>query len=273
MNTKNLFGIILFFLCTINLVSCEKEEDDFLSKDTENSTVISGTVHTKDELPLSGVNIKIDYYEGAWLQYSLLRHKAITKTDKNGNYKLEFYVRDDELQRDENLYKYFNIVVNMNNLDPKQYILPNDMTSIMISPDPPIAKPATNEAPIISYHFSVERNKTYTQDFYIPQKRYVQITLKGFTPKQNNAYFEVHSFFPWGEESDEKQMIDSKYRTRQSGFDLNVASSEEQTFEVPFALNENNIVRLTKRKNGILDSEDHKIFVTKDSPKSLTYEY
>jgi len=273
MNTKNLFGIILFFLCTINLVSCEKEEDDFLSKETENSTVISGTVHTKDGQPLSGVNIKMDYYESAWLQYSLVRHKAKAKTDKNGNYKLELYVRDDELQRNENIRKYFDLVVDMKNLDSKQYILPGEMISNVISVDPLVVKPATDTAPIISYNISLERNKTYTQDFYIPQKRSVQITLKGFTPNQNNAHFEVSSFFPWGGESDEEKMIDTKYNIGHSAMDMYVASSKEQTFEVPFALNENNIVRLTKRKNGILTSEDYKIFVTKDSPKSLTYEY
>lgn len=112
-----------------------------------------------------------------------------------------------------------------------------------------------------------------THKISIYLKRYVQITLKGFTPKQNNAYFEVHSFFPWGEESDEKQMIDSKYRTRQSGSDLNVASSEEQTLESALCAERKQYCKINQKKNGILTSEDYKIFVTKDSPKSLTYEY
>ncbi|MDR2968654.1 MAG: DUF4198 domain-containing protein [Tannerellaceae bacterium] len=89
--TKNLFGILLLFLCTISLASCQKEEWDIEKIETKESTVLEGMVITSDGMPLANVEVKVDYSEDKWLAYNKTRHKAETKTDKNGKYRLFFY--------------------------------------------------------------------------------------------------------------------------------------------------------------------------------------
>ena len=40
--------------------------------------------------------------------------------------------------------------------------------------------------------------------------------------------------------------------------------AEEKTFEIPFALNENNIITLLRKKNGVYTMEEHSLFVTQE---------
>lgn len=277
MRTKKRLGILLFSLCLVGLAGCVKEEDDILKKDKEDQTVLQGKVVTSDGKPLSGIGMRMNYKKTVGIHYRLTRRKAVTQTDKSGDYTLKFYVEDDERENgdeDGGVYKYFQFIVDMSNLDSTQYILPRDMVSCIIAGDSLIGKPADVAPKIVLTSGIPERNKTYTENFYIPKKRYVKVSLKGFTPQHPGSHFEVASYFPWGGESDEAdKMIDTPYGIGHSGSDMFVASSAEQTFEVPFALNENNIVRLIRLKDGVATKEEYLIYVTKNSPESLTYEY
>lgn len=277
MEKRNLFRILLLCLCIINLTSCEKEEDDFLKEGTENTTIVKGKIVTTDGQALPGITVKVDYHEGIGFHYSLLRHKAEVKTDKNGNYKLEFYIKDDEMEEEEDspVSKYFRLTVDMQQLDPKQYILPFDMVSVS-GPDSPVAHldptiPATTGG---SFDPAPQRDTTYTENFYIPRKRYIPVTLKGLDPQKETNSFGVVTGFPWGGESDEaNKLIDTPYSISFCAGNVYVATSAEQTLEVPFALNENNIIRIVKSKDGAYTTEDIPVYVTKDTPEKLVYEY
>lgn len=274
MNTQCFIKGCLFFLCIISFASCQKEEDDLILKEIENATVIQGTVLTAEGKPLAGIDLSLDYNESAWLSYTKVRHKAKAKTDKNGHYKLLFYVQDDELKKVESLFEMFYLKVDLQSLDAKQYMLPADMSSIIASVEPLVVKPNPDEPPLLSYTIQPQRDTTYMQDFYIPQKRILRVTLKGFTPELEEAYFEVSNHFPWGGSSDQKdKMIDTKYEVGNSAYQLYISTSKEQTFEIPFALNEQNTIQLMRNKNGEYTRELYPIFVTKDSPQSLTFEY
>lgn len=267
--TRKINGVLLLFLCSICLASCQKEEKDFLSKETEDCTVIEGIVQTTDGLPLAGIEVTADYHRNVWLYSYLVRHKAKARTGKNGKYRLFFYINDDEQKEEKDVSRYFSLSVNLKQLDAKKYILPSNMgaeqsTNPSVDDTPPMITTSMN---------SLERSTTYTKNYYIPQIRYIQITLKGFIPVRQNDRFELYSMFPYGGESNYKdKVLDTKYgiRTIQGMY---YSSSEEQTFEVLTALNENNVIRLIKCKDGVYTIEDHQLLVTKDSPKSLIYEY
>lgn len=278
MRKKHLFGILSLCLSIVGLASCVKEEDDFLDGETENTTIVKGKIVTTDGEPLPNITVKVDYNEGKWLQYSKTRHKAEGQTDKNGIYKLEFYVKDDEMEKETDsesgVNRDFYLIVDMHSLDPKQYILPSDMSSIF-GADSPVAQPNPDVPPTIEAAFfpAPVRDTTYTENFYVPRKRYIKVTLKGFVPQQKNN-FSVCTYFPWGGESDrEDKMIDTPYDIQHCAVDVYVATSAEQTFEVPFALNENNIIKVSKLKEGIYSEEDIPVYVTKDTPAELVYEY
>lgn len=279
MKTKRIFGILLLFLSIISFASCAKEEFDFDSVETKESTVVEGTIISSGGLPLANVEVKVDYHEGKWLAYSKTRHKAETKTDKYGKYRLFFSVKDDELETEKDkevgVSKNYSLIFNLLHLNTKEYIIPSDMTPTITSVDPPIAVAAEKADTKIDFFISsFERSETYTENLYIPQKRYIQVTLKGFIPSQGD-YFEVESAFPYGWESADHYVFpNTNYHYGKVGhYMFALYDAEERTYQVPCALNENNIITLIRKKNGIYTTEEHPLFVTKDTPTSLTFEY
>lgn len=278
MKTKNLFRVLSLLLCAINFVSCQKEEWDVDSRETEQSTVVEGVVVTSGSVPLANVKIRVDYSENKWLAYAKTRHKAEATTDKNGKYRLFFSIKDDELETEKDkelgVSKNYLLIFDMERLNSKEYIMPSDMVSTVISVDPPIAHPAEKVNTRIDYYGSFERKKTYEQNLYIPQKRFIQVTLKGFVP-QPGDYFEVCNAFPYGGESVTDHLFpNTNYGyAKVDNFLFALYDAQERTYQVPCALNENNIITINRKKNGVYSQEEHQLFVTKDSPQSLTFEY
>lgn len=143
--------------------------------------------------------------------------------------------------------------------------MPSDMMPIITSVDPSIAKPAEKVDTKIDYHYaSFERKETYMQNLYTPQKRYVQVTLKGFIPQQGD-YLEVRSAFPYGGESVTSNLFPNTNYSygRVENYLFALYDAEERTYQAPCALNENNILTLIPKKNGIPSTEEHQLFVTK----------
>lgn len=125
----------------------------------------------------------------------------------------------------------------------------------------------------IDFSMSFERSETYTENLYIPQKRYIRVTLKGFIPRQGD-YFEVESGFPYGWSTNRYVFPNTNYHYGKVGDHLfTLYDAKERTYQVPCALNENNTITLIRKKNGTFTTEEHQLFVTKDTPESLTFEY
>ncbi|NEM97123.1 hypothetical protein [Pontibacter burrus] len=99
---KNKLFLLLPLLLLL-LSSCHTQTDDFISKHCPGScTVIKGKLTTDDRsTPLAGVKLEVNWVTRDIFS-SLLRRKAITTTDANGNFELRFLLREDELVRDYN---------------------------------------------------------------------------------------------------------------------------------------------------------------------------
>ena len=255
---KTLF--ILFILAAF--ISCVKEDDDSDASLTAGYTTISGQVITSGNKPLKGVALQVMYIETQWLAsyHSWLKKEATT--DKNGYYSMSFNIKDDEVETYEAQYSsYFELGFDFSNLDPDQYFLSyysadNDY-SFSVSP-------------------SFKKDTTYTLSCYIPAKDYITVHLNNFKPVQEQDCFEVETYFPWGIKSGEKNdsgILNTKYGISSSGYDNFVAAEENQTFRVPVARNDTNIVRIIKIKNGVASPEDHKLFVPGNNTIELAYEF
>lgn len=273
--------MVLLFFCMISLSGCQKEEWNIESVETEESAVVEGRVITSNGTPLANVVVKVDFHKTKWLAYYKTRHKAETTTDKNGKYRLFFTVKDDELEteadKNSDVNKDYSLIFDMKNLDSKKYFMASDMVPIITSVDPPMAELAEEvDAKIDLFVSSFERGKTYTQNLYIPQKRYIQVTLKGFIPKAGD-YFSVSSAFPYGFEMDPEQghhFPDTPYGYgKMNDYLFALHDAEQKTYQVPCALNENNILTLIRKKDGVYHAEEHQLFVTEDTPENLVYEY
>lgn len=150
----------------------------------------------------------------------------------------------------------------MENLNPKKYILPQDVGAY---------SDTTTQA---NWTAKLKRDTTYEMNVYIPQRSAVKIILKGFKPIQEGDMFEVRSIFPWGMEEDGEKILDTKYGVAYSGYDKFIATKEENVFtEVPLAINETNIIQIVKVKDGVAMPEEHEIYVSANSPETLTFEY
>lgn len=273
MKKNHLFTTLLLFISVTSLVGCYKEEDDSRTNCVSDCTVIIGKMLTTGNQPLPNINLEVNYRRTTGFHYSLLRKKAMTKTDDNGLYSMRFYLKDDELLKDDGSFRSSFMTIDLDKLKPELYILPEDMNSYLDeSTDPPTV---VTVPPVATVHLDLKRDEVCNVNCYIPRKRYVKVTLKGFKPESERDYFEARTFFPWGlEENYQEKILDTKYSISSSAWHKGRASVEEQTFiDIPFALNDSNVVRIMKMKNGVIMSEDYKIYVSEDSPKELVYEY
>lgn len=254
----------LFFLFILAaFIGCVKEEDDSDAPLTAGYTTISGQVITSGNKPLKGVALQVTYIETHYLAsyHSWLKRKATTEA--NGHYSMSFNIKDDEVESYNGQFSsYFELQIDFSNLDPDKYFLSYYSYASCFYDTRP----------------SLKQDTTCNVSFYMPAKDYITVNLNNFKPAQEGDRFEVQTFFPWGwgsksDENDGSKLINTEYGISSSGYDNFVAENENQTFRVPVALSDTNIVRIIKIKNGIASPEDHKVFVPKDNNIELTFDY
>jgi hypothetical protein len=86
-------------------------------------------------------------------------------------------------------------------------------------------------------------------------------------------YFEVQNYFTQGPETEKPNFLGAYYSWGSSGLQMNKATKVNEQFNVLAAAGEKNIVRITKRKNGVSSYEDVEIIIPENSSPELTYYY
>lgn len=251
--------------CMMSLSACHREEDDFAPVLTSESVVMEGYVTTSGGKPLAGIPISVDYSATYGISSSLLRHKAAVTTDQAGYYKLWFDIRDDE--DEAGLYQLNG---KLGDLDPNEFILFHDMTSI-----------AVDESNFGLYYRNLEPGEHILKNVYIPRKRMIDVELIGCEPIIGQSDFSVASYFPWGAESGYNgepaneiiDLLDTKYYISNSRLSDNSAKSQHDVLSLPFALNEMNVVNVWRQKDGTTDYELVPVYVTSDTPAKITLQY
>lgn len=253
MRVKDFCKAFCVSLCLMAWTSCDKEEWDFAEEETAESTIITGEVRSTGGEPLANVMVRVDYEEQRWLQLPNVRHKAEVKTDKKGEYRLHFQIKDDEMTEEEGVSKYYYLAFDLKDLNPEVYVLPGDTEGELKT--------------IVGFSYiPVEKASTYTYDVYIPRKRMIQVTLRGFVPEAYGDYIRLTNTLPYGSGT---ACANKGYELRSDGY----YSGEERTFSIPFALDEENVVTVERVKNGVSSTEEHKILVSDNTPKSLTFDF
>lgn len=259
MKTKLLFLLLLMIVFN----GCVKEKDVSDDPLTPGYTTIRGQVITSGNKPLKDVLLQAEYIETQYLASyrSWLKRKATT--DTNGNYSMSFNIKDDEKESyDGQSNSYFQLLFDFSNLDPDKYF---------------VSYYSVDNNYLFSARPSLKQDTIYDFLCYIPEKEYITIHLNNFKPVQGRDYFGVETFFPWGiksgNEDNSSKLLNTEYEISSSGYDNFVAKVENQTFKVPVARNDTNIVRIIKVKNGIATPEDHKMFIPETNNIELSYEY
>lgn len=151
---KPICHVLCLAFLALSLISCEKEEDDFISEPTATSTIITGRVCTPEGTPFAGVPVYVDYSRADMLSH-VSRHKAKGTTDKNGNYRVFFNLSTEE---QESGALHFN--VDLTELSTNEYLLPFEDSKI-------------------KFIFKGENKvgETLECNFTIPRKKEIQVTI------------------------------------------------------------------------------------------------
>ncbi|MDE5813414.1 MAG: carboxypeptidase-like regulatory domain-containing protein, partial [Muribaculaceae bacterium] len=122
---KKILYTVLFILVSIIATGCT-EKDDFIPEPTPTSVIVSGRVTTTAGKPLANIPVYIDFKRSFWLGPQNTLHKAKTKTDNNGRYRLFF--EPEQLSGPESgASEGYHLYADLNDLSSKEYIKPNDL--------------------------------------------------------------------------------------------------------------------------------------------------
>lgn len=250
-NLLKIFALMFIF------VSCSKTEDDTNDECTGNCTILKGNFVTLNNEPVSNVKVLMKYIKSNELAF-YSRKLVDTKTDINGNFNRNFFIKDNELG---NTGGYFDIEIDDSNIDVNKYIRINNL----------IGNTTTNIG--FSVFSITNRDTIIDKTFYIPKKAYIKVNLNNFVSQQSGDLFEVQSLYPFGAKIGLNPFLDSEYSTGFSGYGNWVATTLNNQLNVFVAEGEKNIIRINKIKNGIGSSQDFEIVVPQNNTIELTYDF
>ncbi|MTH17755.1 hypothetical protein [Flavobacterium sp. LC2016-01] len=251
---------ILLLILVLTFVSCEKVDDDTRKDCSSNCTTIRGRFVSVNDEPVANMNVSLNYrISGGELGGGYTRKIVNLKSDKNGNFDQNFYIKDSELGRKED--GYFDIDITDSKIDVTKYIRQDNLIGTTTT--------------VVSYQiYSITNRDTIINiDYYVPKKAFIKVNLNNFIPKDKEDFFEVQTLYPFGPNIGTNTFLDSKYSTGFSGYDTFKAKQLNTVLNVFVAEGEKNVIRVLKRKNGKSSSEDFPITIPPNNTIELTYEY
>jgi len=184
-------GIFIF-------LSCSEEEDDLISQNCEeNCTEIVGKIMTDDgSTPISNLKISLVWNHDPNSGPDIIRTKASTRTDNEGNYSLKFYLRDDEL--DNGFHRLYHDQIENNEF------LGSDLNGI-------------------NSFFELNRDTLLIQNHNIPKKAYLNLSFLNLDQVQQGNSLITEFSYPrplgfsqsidgqvrgWNSESEQNHLIE-----------------------------------------------------------------
>lgn len=251
---------IALLLLILTFYGCSKIDDDTDDVCNANCTTLQGRFVTLNDVGIKGVKVLLKYrISGGPLGGGSTRLIAETKTDDNGNFYKEFYIKDSELG--ETADGYFKIEYDDTDLDVNKYILSDNQIG-------------NTTQPLGQAIYSISSRDTIIGNtYYLPKKSYIAVNLNNFVPIQEGDYFEVRTRYPFGAYIENNDLLDTEYSIGFSGWGTFQASELNSQLNPFVAENEQNIIRIARRKNGVNTVENFTVFVPSDNSIELTYEY
>lgn len=242
--------IILFFS------SCEKIDDDSNLVCSENCSSISGRAYTQSNIPLKNIVLKFRFQKSTGTNSIYTRIISKEKTDNLGNYNMVFYIKDEELGTGVGGFDLF----------PQKNSVPTNVFY------PYYFQLFYSSLQIDTRDFSLQKN------LYIPTAKKIKVKLNNFNPISVDDYFSFEVLMPCGFDLDEinpetgnnHSYADTGINTYILNQNTTVSSKE---FDVNFALNELNYIKVNRYKNGVYTEERIPINVTSDTNQTFEYNY
>jgi hypothetical protein len=250
----------ILLLLILNIYSCSKIEDETNNICLSNCTILQGKFITTNNIGIEGIKVSLSYKSfGTLGTFNYTRLIAETQTDENGKFYQEFYVKENELGNLAN--GCFIVDFDDANLDSNEYILSGYRIE-------------TTTPPLEAFYSINSRDTIIGNTYYLPKKTDIKVILNNFNPLKEGDYFEVATFYPFGPSITTNNFLNSEYATGFSGgsgmFKADGINSKLNPF---VADNEENIIQITRRKNGVFTKENISVFVPINNTLELNYEY
>jgi hypothetical protein len=250
---------VFFLVFILTFYGCTKIDDDTNSFCNADCTTLQGKFVSANNEGVQGVKVSINYrISGGPLGGGRIRKITETVTDQDGNFYKKFYIKESELGSSEG---YFKVLIDDSNLDVDKYILIDNQIGTTTSPlDFTISQINT-------------RDTIIGNTFYLPKKAHIKVNLNNFVPLQSGDIFEVRTFYPFGQNVGYNEFLDSEYDTGFSGWGTFIATELNSQLHPFVAENEQNIIHIIKRKNGISTTEEITLFIPPNNSIELSFDY
>jgi hypothetical protein len=122
--------------------------------------------------------------------------------------------------------------------------------------------------------FSINQRDTIIErTYYFPRKTFITVNLNNFISIDETDNFEVQTLYPFGLRIVNNSFLNTEFSTGSSGFGTFRADGQNTSLQVFVAANEQNVIRIFRRKNGISTSEDFPMFIPLDNDIELSFDF
>lgn len=243
---------VYLLLALLLFIACEKREDDSDLECTANCTRIEGRVFTKDNMPVKNAEMIFKFQKSTGTNAIYTRIIADAKTDSNGNYAMDFYLKDEELSEGVGAFYLY-----MKKSGVRGNLFCHDDFSLW-------------DADIQDL---THRDTVVVKNLYLPTKKTVKVNLENFAPLANGDMFQVQYYYPIGYENGTINSLGNTHYYQLTGINEYIANAPAASFDIDLADNEINIIQIAKIKNGIYSEEQHQVLLNSESPTEFTYGY
>jgi len=245
----------LFLVLSICLVSCYGRDDETDKGCNGNCNIFTGRIYTENNIGVADVEITLSYSLNQ-IGANYNRIIAKSKTDNNGNYRIEAFIKDSE----------FNVGILHLTIDENK--VENSITNEFYKPSELVDEVAPR---INEYFFSDLENRSQikTIDYKIPYKTNFVVNLNNFNSTNQDDKFGVGNRIEYGFQSGY-----NKFLTKQAtGQGFGYANGLNTTITIPGVFGEN-YLSIYKFKSGLVDISTETITVNNPNTNPpLNYSY
>lgn len=250
---KIIIKFLILILC-VNLSSCNRNDDDAYVCNGD-CNIFKGRIYTEDNIGIPNVQISVSYTTSYSLGPNRTRVIAKSKTDSEGFYQIEGYIKDDEFNNGS-----FRLTIDDNKIE-------NSISNNFLKPSE-LYEGVYDDNNVYFIPNLINRSQIITTDYKIPYKTNLVVNLNDFYPTTTNDVFGVGNGIKYGFES-EYRFLTKQLNNQGFGFSNGVNS----TIIVPCVYGENHL-RIYKFRNGLNEYIDDIITVTNpNTTLPLNYSY